>query len=134
MENFSTKSVPLHVRKHILTASHLYSNTLNFQVSEREPKYYADGEDSYAMKLALSQRADDLRQWVLKKADLWFWTPGKTRSLGTALLLVLKSVIWRNWPETTVASAARENPDNPRRLTELGFCHLTEHYRSQVFF
>ncbi|XP_029088038.1 N-alpha-acetyltransferase 10 isoform X3 [Monodon monoceros] len=41
-------------------ALHLYSNTLNFQISEVEPKYYADGEDAYAMKRDLTQMADEL--------------------------------------------------------------------------
>ncbi|XP_026953823.1 N-alpha-acetyltransferase 10 isoform X6 [Orcinus orca] len=43
-------------------ALHLYSNTLNFQISEVEPKYYADGEDAYAMKRDLTQMADELRR------------------------------------------------------------------------
>lgn len=41
-------------------ALHLYSNTLNFQISEVEPKYYADGEDAYAMKRDLTQMADEV--------------------------------------------------------------------------
>nr|XP_012805130.1 N-alpha-acetyltransferase 11-like [Jaculus jaculus] len=68
IENFSAKYVSLHVRKSNRAALHLYSNTLNFQVHEVEPKYYADGEDAYAMKRDLSQMADELRrQQVLKK-------------------------------------------------------------------
>ncbi|XP_004407284.1 PREDICTED: N-alpha-acetyltransferase 11 [Odobenus rosmarus divergens] len=68
IENFSAKYVSLHVRKSNRAALHLYSNTLNFQVSEVEPKYYADGEDAYAMKRDLSQMADELRrQLELKK-------------------------------------------------------------------
>ncbi|XP_064142352.1 N-alpha-acetyltransferase 11 [Loxodonta africana] len=68
IENFSAKYVSLHVRKSNRAALHLYSNTLNFQVSEVEPKYYADGEDAYAMKRDLSQMADELRrQRELKK-------------------------------------------------------------------
>ncbi|XP_038168401.1 N-alpha-acetyltransferase 11 [Arvicola amphibius] len=68
IENFSAKYVSLHVRKSNRAALHLYSNTLNFQVSEVEPKYYADGEDAYAMKRDLSQMAEELRQQlVLKK-------------------------------------------------------------------
>ncbi|XP_036285946.1 N-alpha-acetyltransferase 10 isoform X1 [Pipistrellus kuhlii] len=43
-------------------ALHLYSNTLNFQISEVEPKYYADGEDAYAMKRDLTQMAEELRR------------------------------------------------------------------------
>ncbi|KAH0511417.1 N-alpha-acetyltransferase 11 [Microtus ochrogaster] len=37
IENFSAKYVSLHVRKSNRAALHLYSNTLNFQVSEVEP-------------------------------------------------------------------------------------------------
>ncbi|KAM5195941.1 N-alpha-acetyltransferase 10 [Hipposideros larvatus] len=84
IENFNAKYVSLHVRKRwklglreggqwggdaILVwvldnraALHLYSNTLNFQISEVEPKYYADGEDAYAMKRDLTQMADELRR------------------------------------------------------------------------
>ncbi|XP_051026774.1 N-alpha-acetyltransferase 11 [Acomys russatus] len=69
IENFSAKYVSLHVRKSNRAALHLYANTLNFQVSEVEPKYYADGEDAYAMKRDLSTMADELRrQLVLKKS------------------------------------------------------------------
>ena len=68
IENFNAKYVSLHVRKSNRAALHLYSNTLNFQISEVEPKYYADGEDAYAMKRDLSQMADELRrQTDLKK-------------------------------------------------------------------
>ncbi|CAH6883203.1 N-alpha-acetyltransferase 11 [Phodopus roborovskii] len=76
IENFGAKYVSLHVRKSNRAALHLYSNTLNFQVSEVEPKYYADGEDAYAMKRDLSQMADELRrQPVLRKGK-----PGVLRS------------------------------------------------------
>ncbi|XP_061033736.1 N-alpha-acetyltransferase 10 isoform X5 [Eubalaena glacialis] len=63
IENFNAKYVSLHVRKSSNRAAlHLYSNTLNFQISEVEPKYYADGEDAYAMKRDLTQMADELRR------------------------------------------------------------------------
>lgn len=65
IENFSAKYVSLHVRKSNRAALHLYSNTLNFQVSEVEPKYYADGEDAYAMKRDLSRMTDELRQQLV---------------------------------------------------------------------
>uniref|UniRef100_A0A2K6TG51 N-terminal amino-acid N(alpha)-acetyltransferase NatA n=1 Tax=Saimiri boliviensis boliviensis TaxID=39432 RepID=A0A2K6TG51_SAIBB len=61
IENFNAKYVSLHVRKSNRAALHLYSNTLNFQISEVEPKYYADGEDAYATKRDLTQMADELR-------------------------------------------------------------------------
>ncbi|KAM9785437.1 N-alpha-acetyltransferase 10 [Neosynchiropus ocellatus] len=62
IENFNAKYVSLHVRKSNRAALHLYSNTLKFQISEVEPKYYADGEDAYAMKRDLAQMADELRK------------------------------------------------------------------------
>uniref|UniRef100_F6SGG9 N-terminal amino-acid N(alpha)-acetyltransferase NatA n=1 Tax=Ornithorhynchus anatinus TaxID=9258 RepID=F6SGG9_ORNAN len=62
IENFNAKYVSLHVRKSNRAALHLYSNTLNFQISEVEPKYYADGEDAYAMKRDLTQMADELKK------------------------------------------------------------------------
>uniref|UniRef100_A0A8C6S788 N-terminal amino-acid N(alpha)-acetyltransferase NatA n=1 Tax=Neogobius melanostomus TaxID=47308 RepID=A0A8C6S788_9GOBI len=61
IENFNAKYVSLHVRKSNRAALHLYSNTLKFQISEVEPKYYADGEDAYAMKRDLAHMADEVR-------------------------------------------------------------------------
>ncbi|XP_010795312.1 N-alpha-acetyltransferase 10 isoform X3 [Gymnodraco acuticeps] len=63
IENFNAKYVSLHVRKSSNRAAlHLYSNTLKFQISEIEPKYYADGEDAYAMKRDLAHMADEVPQ------------------------------------------------------------------------
>ncbi|TRY60911.1 hypothetical protein DNTS_035170 [Danionella cerebrum] len=62
IENFNAKYVSLHVRKSNRAALHLYSNTLKFQISEVEPKYYADGEDAYAMKRNLTQMSDELQK------------------------------------------------------------------------
>nr|CAG4648890.1 EOG090X0DSH [Polyphemus pediculus] len=50
IESFNAKYVSLHVRKSNRAALNLYTNTLKFSISEIEPKYYADGEDAYAMK------------------------------------------------------------------------------------
>jgi len=50
IESFNAKYVSLHVRVSNRAALNLYMNTLKFQVSEVEPRYYADGEDAYAMK------------------------------------------------------------------------------------
>lgn len=50
VECFNAKYVSLHVRKSNRAALHLYTNTLGFMINEIEPKYYADGEDAYAMK------------------------------------------------------------------------------------
>lgn len=50
IECFNAKYVSLHVRKSNRAALNLYMNTLRFNVNEIEPKYYADGEDAYAMR------------------------------------------------------------------------------------
>ena len=50
VETFNAKYVSLHVRKSNRAALNLYTQALKFQISEIEPKYYADGEDAYAMK------------------------------------------------------------------------------------
>jgi len=50
IECFNARYVSLHVRKSNRAALNLYQNTLKFAVSEIEPKYYADGEDAYAMR------------------------------------------------------------------------------------
>merc|ERR1712137_543638 len=50
VEAFNAKYVSLHVRKSNRAALNLYTQALKFQISEIEPKYYADGEDAYAMK------------------------------------------------------------------------------------
>lgn len=50
VECFNAKYVSLHVRKSNRAAFSLYAKTLGFEISEVEPKYYADGEDAYAMK------------------------------------------------------------------------------------
>jgi len=57
IESFSAKYVSLHVRKSNRAALNLYANTLKFSISEIEPKYYADGEDAYAMKRDLKSFA-----------------------------------------------------------------------------
>jgi peptide alpha-N-acetyltransferase len=45
--------VSLHVRVSNTAALHLYRDTLGFEVEKVEAKYYADGEDAYAMKMHL---------------------------------------------------------------------------------
>ncbi|EHB01427.1 acetyltransferase complex ARD1 subunit-like protein B [Heterocephalus glaber] len=67
VENFSARYMSLHVRKSNRAALHLYSHTLNFQVNEVEPRYYADGEDAYAMRHDLSQMASELRRQLEMK-------------------------------------------------------------------
>lgn len=55
VECFDAQYVSLHVRKSNRAALHLYTNTLKFSISEIEPKYYADGEDAYAMRRNLNE-------------------------------------------------------------------------------
>ncbi|XP_066916331.1 N-alpha-acetyltransferase daf-31-like [Clytia hemisphaerica] len=54
VENFKAKYVSLHVRVSNRAALNLYEKTLKFDKSEVEPKYYADGEDAFAMKRDLA--------------------------------------------------------------------------------
>lgn len=53
-EVFNASYVSLHVRMSNQAALHLYRDTLGFDVEKVESKYYADGEDAYAMKMDLS--------------------------------------------------------------------------------
>lgn len=57
VECFNARYVSLHVRKSNRAALHLYQNTLKFEISEIEPRYYADGEDAFAMKRDLIEFA-----------------------------------------------------------------------------
>ncbi|KAL3852302.1 hypothetical protein ACJMK2_015961 [Sinanodonta woodiana] len=66
-ENFDARYVSLHVRKSNRAALHLYTNTLKFQISEIEPKYYADGEDAYAMRRDLSEFKEVFKQETVKE-------------------------------------------------------------------
>lgn len=52
-ETFNADHVSLHVRMSNAAALHLYRDTLGFTVEKVESKYYADGEDAYAMKMDL---------------------------------------------------------------------------------
>lgn len=52
-EVFNASYVSLHVRMSNTAALHLYRDTLGFGVEKVESKYYADGEDAYAMKMDL---------------------------------------------------------------------------------
>ncbi|OZJ03606.1 hypothetical protein BZG36_03691 [Bifiguratus adelaidae] len=54
VEVFGARYVSLHVRKSNRAALSLYKDTLNFNVHDIEKKYYADGEDAYAMRKELS--------------------------------------------------------------------------------
>ncbi|GMT26218.1 hypothetical protein PFISCL1PPCAC_17515 [Pristionchus fissidentatus] len=50
IECFNAKFVSLHVRVSNRAALNLYQNALKFSTVDVETKYYADGEDAYAMK------------------------------------------------------------------------------------
>ncbi|KAE9387815.1 acyl-CoA N-acyltransferase [Gymnopus androsaceus JB14] len=50
---YRASRVSLHVRKSNRAALSLYRDTLGFEVEDIEKKYYADGEDAYAMRLVL---------------------------------------------------------------------------------
>jgi N-alpha-acetyltransferase 10/11 len=52
-EVYNANYVSLHVRMSNNAALHLYRDTLGFEVEKVESKYYADGEDAYAMKMDL---------------------------------------------------------------------------------
>ncbi|KZV65672.1 acyl-CoA N-acyltransferase [Peniophora sp. CONT] len=51
--NYAASFCSLHVRKSNRAALGLYRDTLGFEVEKIEKKYYADGEDAYAMRLPL---------------------------------------------------------------------------------
>lgn len=70
IECFNAKYVSLHVRVSNRAALHLYMNVLKFQITEVEPKYYADGEDAYAMKRDLIAFADEHH---IQPADRSVW-------------------------------------------------------------
>ncbi|KAF9509852.1 hypothetical protein BS47DRAFT_1348668 [Hydnum rufescens UP504] len=50
---YKAEYVSLHVRKSNRAALGLYKDALGFDVHDIEKKYYADGEDAYAMRLSL---------------------------------------------------------------------------------
>jgi peptide alpha-N-acetyltransferase len=52
---YKASYVSLHVRKSNRAALSLYRDSLGFTVQGIEKKYYADGEDAYAMRLSLKQ-------------------------------------------------------------------------------
>lgn len=61
-ESHRANYVSLHVRVSNNAALRLYRDTLGFEVEKVESKYYADGEDAYAMHLKLQD------QWMDWKA------------------------------------------------------------------
>ena len=57
-EVFNARYVSLHVRMSNTAALHLYRDTLGFALDKVESKYYADGEDAYAMRMDLTNLAN----------------------------------------------------------------------------
>jgi hypothetical protein len=53
-ESYRANFVSLHVRVSNNAALRLYRDTLCFKVDKVESRYYADGEDAYAMQMDLS--------------------------------------------------------------------------------
>lgn len=53
-ETFAASYVSLHVRISNTAALRLYRDTLGFNVDGTEAKYYADGEDAFAMRCDLT--------------------------------------------------------------------------------
>merc|ERR1739838_478768 len=62
VESFNAKYVSLHVRVSNRAALRLYADTLKFEHSEVETKYYADGEDAYAMKRDLTTLMETVKK------------------------------------------------------------------------
>jgi len=60
VETFGAQYVSLHVRMSNVAALRLYRDTLGFKNERIEAKYYADGEDAYAMKLDLGATREQL--------------------------------------------------------------------------
>ena len=55
MRKLCFRYVSLHVRVSNRAALNLYSKTLQFTTTDVEAKYYADGEDAYAMRKDLDE-------------------------------------------------------------------------------
>jgi len=83
VESYNARYVSLHVRVSNRAALNLYQNTLGFGISEVEPKYYADGEDAYAMKRHLIQFALDNNVQPSDK-DAFFNTGAKQANACTS--------------------------------------------------
>lgn len=60
VETFGAQYVSLHVRMSNVAALRLYRDTLGFKNERVEKKYYADGEDAFAMRLDLGPTREAL--------------------------------------------------------------------------
>eukprot|EP01126_Amoeba_proteus_P065461 TRINITY_DN9314_c0_g1_i14.p1 TRINITY_DN9314_c0_g1~~TRINITY_DN9314_c0_g1_i14.p1 ORF type:complete len:367 (-),score=65.18 TRINITY_DN9314_c0_g1_i14:220-1320(-) len=93
LETFDAQYVSLHVRESNRAALTLYRDTLGFDVDGIEEKYYADGENAYAMKKELTLNvpcgcyASITRQLPLyadgitSSSSFWCFSTGDTRTL-----------------------------------------------------
>ncbi|XP_071961635.1 N-alpha-acetyltransferase daf-31-like isoform X2 [Antedon mediterranea] len=93
VENFKAKYVSLHVRKSNRAALHLYKVTLKFEISEIEPKYYADGEDAYAMRRDLTYFLEEFK--------------AKITSPDEREIQLLKSIKGGKWDKKKVMEAEK---------------------------
>ena len=66
-ETFLARYVSLHVRMSNTAALHLYRDTLGFTMEKIEPKYYADGEDAYSMKMDLTNLLKEIERVERKR-------------------------------------------------------------------
>jgi len=80
IECFNARYVSLHVRKSNRAALNLYTMTLRFKINEIEPKYYADGEDAYAMRRDLVEFA--IKHDIDPANKLTFFDNGKKHCCG----------------------------------------------------
>jgi peptide alpha-N-acetyltransferase len=55
VEIYDADLVSLHVRETNYAAFHLYRHVLEYDIADKEKKYYADGEDAYYMKKVLNR-------------------------------------------------------------------------------
>lgn len=70
VETFGAQYVSLHVRMSNVAALRLYRDTLGFKNERVESKYYADGEDAYAMKLDLGSIREQLLDEEIEGEDV----------------------------------------------------------------
>ncbi|KAI8096690.1 acyl-CoA N-acyltransferase [Halteromyces radiatus] len=70
IEVFNAHYVSLHVRKTNRAAIGLYRDTLKFSVHEIEKKYYADGEDAYAMRLTFKEPKKPQLRGVVEEVNV----------------------------------------------------------------
>lgn len=86
VECFGAKYVSLHVRVSNRAALHLYEKTLKFKKEDVEAKYYADGEDAFAMRRDLSGLAEQLeREAKARKQKLAALAADSTKTAVQAL-------------------------------------------------